>query len=264
MTATAAMIEVVRLTFAYGGRPALFEDFTLTVGQGEAWAVIGPSGCGKSTLLFLLAGLRRPQSGEIRIFGEPLRRPRPRTGLILQDHGLLPWATLRENARLGARIRNFYGPDGRHAPQEGVDRATALARVDGWLERLGILEYADQYPSQLSRGQRQRAAIARTLSLEPDLLLMDEPFSALDAPTRTDLLEVIGRAGPAAGLTRVLVTHDIEEAVLFGQKILVLGRGVNREAMVLGGRPAEGQAERDAEARAALRERLLSLLETKP
>jgi NitT/TauT family transport system ATP-binding protein len=264
MTAMAAMIEVDRLTFAYGGRPALFEGFSLIVAQGEALAVIGPSGCGKSTLLYLLAGLKPPQSGEIRILGEPLRRPRPRTGLILQDHGLLPWATLRENARLGARIRNFYGPDGRHAPQNGLDRAAALARVDGWLERLGILEYANQYPSQLSRGQRQRAAIARTLSLEPDLLLMDEPFSALDAPTRADLLEVIGRAGPAAGLTRVLVTHDIEEAVLFGRKILVLKRGVNREALVLAGEPAEGRAERDTEARAALRARLLGLLEVGP
>jgi ABC-type nitrate/sulfonate/bicarbonate transport system ATPase subunit len=215
---TAAMIEVDRLTFAYGGRPALFEGFSLAVGQGDSLAVIGPSGCGKSTLLY----------------------------------------------RLGARIRSFYGPDGRHAPEEKLDRAAALARVDGWLERLGILEFADQYPSQLSRGQRQRAAIARTLSLEPDLLLMDEPFSALDAPTRADLLEIIGRTGPAAGLTRVLVTHDIDEAVQFGQRILVLHRGVNREALVLVGEPAEGPGERETEGRTALRARLIGLLEGGP
>jgi len=262
MSGAAAMIRVDRLTFAYGGRVPVFEGFSLGVGRGEALAVIGPSGCGKSTLLYLLAGLRQPQSGEIRVLGQPLVRPRPRTGLILQDHGLLPWATLRDNARLGVRIRTFYGPDGRHAPREGAEsRTEALARVDGWLERLGILEYADQYPSQLSRGQRQRAAIARTLALEPDLLLMDEPFSALDAPTRSDLLDIIGRAGPADGLTRILVTHDIDEAVLFGEEILVLTRGTNRETLVLEGQPG---GDSDAEARSALRARLLGLLEKKP
>jgi ABC-type nitrate/sulfonate/bicarbonate transport system ATPase subunit len=130
-----------------------------------------------------LAGLQHPTAGQILIDGQPLTRPRPRTGLILQDYGLLPWATVRQNAELGLQVRNFYGADGVHTPQDyspGRD-------VTPWLERLGIAPIAEKYPAQISGGQRQRAAIARTLALQPDLLLMDEPFSSLDAVIREDL-----------------------------------------------------------------------------
>src|SRR5690606_39608540 len=112
-------------------------------------------------------GLRPPSGGSIRSAGEPVTRPRPETGLILQDHGLLPWATIRENARLGLKIREFYGPDGRHAPRgERLSRAAAEERVQHWLERLGIAGLAAKYPQQVSGGQRQRTAIARTRSEE--------------------------------------------------------------------------------------------------
>ena len=166
------MVEVKHLSFEYKGYPPLFEDLTLRIEKGEAWTIIGPSGCGKTTLLYLMAGLKQPTSGNITIANTPVSRPRPKTGLVLQDHGLLPWATVRENAFLGLKIREFYGPDGRHAPSDlKMDKQDSENRVDYWLKWLGIKELENKFPSQLSRGQRQRTAIARTLVLEPDLML---------------------------------------------------------------------------------------------
>ena len=228
------MIDINNLTFAYGGSSSIFEGFNFRVNRGEAWAVIGPSGCGKTTLLYLLAGLRRPTAGEILIAGTPIVRPRPQTGLVLQDHGLLPWATVRENALLGLRIRRFYGPDGRHAPAgKKIDKASAEKRVDYWLDRLGINALRDKYPLQLSRGQRQRTAIARTMALSPDLLLMDEPFSALDAAIREDLQKVMIGFHNESDLTSVIVTHDIEEAVFVGENIFVLRGTSNRRPRII-------------------------------
>lgn len=212
------MITLDAVTFAYGPF-LLFQRFSWEVEAGDFWALIGPSGCGKSTLLTLLAGLRQPTAGEIRIQGETLRRPRPQTGLILQDYGLLPWATVRQNVELGLKIRRFYGPDGIHAPRHPQ---TGLS-VDFWLTRLGLSAVADRYPTQISGGQRQRTAIARTLVLQPDLLLMDEPFASLDAPTREALETQIWELAEEQGLTIILVTHAIEEAALLGKKILLFG-----------------------------------------
>jgi ABC-type nitrate/sulfonate/bicarbonate transport system ATPase subunit len=222
------MIDLTSVTFAYPHAAALFENFSLTISRGETWAILGPSGCGKTTLLYLLAGLRRPTAGQISMEGETLARPRPCTGLILQDYGLLPWSTVRENVGLGLRVRNFYGGDGKHAPvnfKPGND-------VAYWLERLGIHEIADKFPSQISGGQRQRTAIARTLALEPDLLLMDEPFSSLDAITRQDLQNLTLSLCCEQKLTLVIVTHAIEEAVGLGRKILLLGEAPNQNAQI--------------------------------
>jgi NitT/TauT family transport system ATP-binding protein len=228
------MIEINDLTFAYSGQPPIFQGFGLHVRRGTALSVIGPSGCGKTTLLYLLTGLRRPQSGSIVIDQQPISRPRPRSGLVLQDHGLLPWQTVRENARLGLTIWGFYGADGRHAPaDEQLGTHEADQRVDRWLKKLGIESLRNQYPLQLSRGQRQRTAIARTLAMQPDLLLMDEPFSALDAPTREDLQKFIINLHREKDLTYVIVTHDIEVAVVMGQKILVLKKGCNQQARIV-------------------------------
>jgi len=228
------MIAIKELTFAYSGRPPLFQGYSLQVGRGEALSIIGPSGCGKTTLLYLLAGLRRPRSGSIFIDNRSLSRPRPRSGLVLQDHGLLPWQTVRENARLGFTIWEFYGSDGRHAPaDEQLNSAEADQRVDAWLNKLAIEGLQDQYPLQLSRGQRQRTAIARTLAMKPDLLLMDEPFSALDAPTSEDLQRFIINLYHESNLTYVIVTHDIEVAVLMGKKILVLQKGCNQAPRII-------------------------------
>jgi NitT/TauT family transport system ATP-binding protein len=222
------MINIKSVTFAYPHTSPLFENFSLTIRRGETWAILGPSGCGKTTLLYLLAGLRQPASGQIMIDGETLTRPRPRSGLILQDYGLLPWSTVRENVELGLRVRKFYGEDGKHAP---IDFQPAN-NVPYWLKRLGIDEAADKYPSQISGGQRQRAAIARTLALEPDLLLMDEPFSSLDAITRGDLQNLTLSLCAEQNLTLVIVTHSIEEAAGLGKKILLLGNAPSQNPRV--------------------------------
>ncbi len=250
------MISVRALTFTYNTAP-IFQNFNWQVARGEAWAILGPSGCGKSTLLYLLAGLRKPTSGEILIEGESITRPRPRTGLVLQDFGLLPWSTCEENVSLGLRLRGFYGPDGKHAPLEirenreeeranrkgAKDSLNSLRSprslrlnlfsqptqdptVDYWLTRLAIHHVRAQYPAQLSGGQRQRVAIARTLALNPDLLLMDEPFAALDAPTRESLQALTLELRAEQHLTTITVTHSIEEAAILGEKILLLGKTI--------------------------------------
>ncbi len=214
------MIEVTRLSFAYASGPPLFTEFGWSVAAGDAWAIIGPSGCGKTTLLYLLAGLRQPAAGSVLVNGAPVLKPRRQTGLILQDFGLLPWATVAENVDLGLRIR-------------GVDEGARRDTVDRWLARLGIADVADKYPGKVSGGQRQRAAIARTLALEPDLLLMDEPFSSLDALTREGLQNLVVELGLEGTLTTVLVTHSIEEAVFLGRRIVVLPRPPINAALVV-------------------------------
>jgi NitT/TauT family transport system ATP-binding protein len=223
------MLEFAAITFRYGQKPAIFQDYCWKVGRGEAWAVLGPSGCGKTTLLYLIAGLRFPASGQVLLNGQLLTRPRPYTGLILQDYGLLPWATVRQNAQLGLRIRAFYGPDGTHTPKDFIPGSD----VEHWLQRLGLEAVAGQYPSQISGGQRQRTAIARTLALKPDLLLMDEPFSSLDAPTREGLQQLTMELQTEQNLTLVIVTHAIEEAAILGRKILLLNYPPNTQATII-------------------------------
>jgi NitT/TauT family transport system ATP-binding protein len=230
------MISLETVSYAYGGGGYVFQDYNWAVARGEAWAVLGPSGCGKTTLLYLLAGLRFPTAGRVLVDGQLLTRPRPHTGLILQDYGLLPWATVRQNVELGMRVRKFYGPDGTHAPSD----YRAVGGVYPWLERLGLTMVANKYPGQISGGQRQRTAIARTLVLEPDLLLMDEPFSSLDAPTREGLQNLTLELKTEQNLTLVIVTHAIEEAAILGSQILLLGQPPNRQTSILPN-PGAGQ-----------------------
>lgn len=251
------MLELQRLTFAYAHGAPIFDGFDWQAQRGEAWAVLGPSGCGKSTLLNLLAGLAQPTAGRVLVEGQPMLRPRPHTGLIIQDYGLLPWASVRENAALGLRVRNFYGPDGVHAPRD----YTPTLDVDAWLERLGLLDVAGQFPGQISGGQRQRTAIARTLALQPDLLLMDEPFSSLDALTREGLQDLTLELWAEQRLTLLIVTHAIEEAAVLGQKILLLGQPPNRVPQVIDnpgvGRPGYRESAQCQAVVRELRERLL-------
>ncbi|HET7011233.1 MAG TPA: ATP-binding cassette domain-containing protein [Anaerolineales bacterium] len=258
-----AMIAIDQVTFGYSPESPIFESFTWSVEAGEAWCVLGPSGCGKTTLLYLLAGLRRPISGDVRVDGESLRRPRPRTGLVLQDYGLMPWATVWENIALGLRVRGFYGPDGRHAPRDEALVETQ-SRVDTWLDRMDLRSVSGNYPAQISGGQRQRTAISRTLALRPDLLLMDEPFASLDAPTREDLQELTLQLRAESGLTLILVTHTLEEAAFLGRKILLLGRPPTRRALVVDNPRAGTAGYRRSEAYASmcreLRERLGALV----
>lgn len=234
------MIELNAITFRYGDKTPIFEGFDWRVEAGEAWAVLGPSGCGKSTLLYLLAGLRRVNEGQIFIGGLELVKPRPKTGLILQDYGLLPWATVMENTNLGLRIRRFYGPDGTHAPLEEEVEDTQ-ERAAYWLERLRLTRIKDQYPGQISGGQRQRTAIARTLVLNPDVLLMDEPFASLDAPTRESLQRLVMDLRLEQALTTIIVTHSIEEAAILGEKVLVLSQPPNRTTTTIPNPGASGK-----------------------
>lgn len=223
------MIDFEDISFGYTPAAPIFMHFSWKITQNSNWAILGPSGCGKSTLLYLLAGLLIPQRGSVKINGNTLTRPRPDTGLILQDYGLLPWATVEQNARLGINVRKFYGPDGTHAPLAGISHSDP----HHWLEKLGIRDIAGKYPGQISGGQRQRTAIARTLTLQPDLLLMDEPFSSLDAVTREDLQHLTLQLCQENGITMVIVTHSIEEAAILGKKILFLGKLPHSKPVVI-------------------------------
>lgn len=234
-----AMISVEQLRFGYSAEQALFQDFTWQAQRSSSCAVLGPSGCGKTTLLYLLAGLLAPTGGQIRVGGQPLRRPRPETGLILQDYGLLPWNTVEQNIRLGLRIRSFYGPDGLHAPRIPTG---ANADVQHWTARLGLDGLQKKYPGQISGGQRQRVAIARTLVLQPDVLLMDEPFSSLDVATRISLRDLVLQLWREHRFTFVVVTHALEEAIALGQTILLLGAPPHTSATVIEN-PCFGQSE---------------------
>jgi NitT/TauT family transport system ATP-binding protein len=204
---------------AAAGTVAL-EGLDLAIADGEPVAVIGPSGCGKSTLLLAIAGLVTPTVGELRVAGETAHGARLRTALILQDFGLLPWKTVRRNAELGLTIR-------------GVPAAERRARGERALADVGLAEVGDAYPAELSGGMRQRVAIARALALDADLLLMDEPLSALDALTREDLQDLLLALWAERGMTMLLVTHSIEEAVFLGRRIVVMTPHPGRVAAVI-------------------------------
>lgn len=195
-------------------------DFNLEVERGEPIALIGPSGSGKSTSLLLVAGLLRSTEGRVLVAGEPVLKPRLETALILQDFGLLPWKTVFENAALGLRIRHFT-------------REERIRRTSRALEQVGLTDFAKMYPGELSGGMRQRLALARTLALDVDLMLMDEPLSSLDALLREGLQDMLLTLWQSRGYAQVLVTHSIEEAVFLGRRIAVMSPRPGRIATVL-------------------------------
>jgi NitT/TauT family transport system ATP-binding protein len=200
----------VSLTYAGAKRDVrALDSLDLSIAEGEPVSVIGPSGCGKSTMLLLAAGLLTADAGSVRIAGESVTGPRRTTALILQDFGLLPWKTVFHNAALGLEIR-------------GVGRDEVRSRIVASLARVGLADFAGAYPSELSGGMRQRLALARALALDADLLLMDEPLSALDALTREDLQDLLLELWQPRRHTSMLVTHSIAEAVFLGRRIVVL------------------------------------------
>jgi ABC-type nitrate/sulfonate/bicarbonate transport system ATPase subunit len=218
-----ADVRIDSVSITYHGVDAdvrALSGLDLALADGESVAVIGPSGCGKSTLLLAMAGLLAPTAGTVTVAGERIARPRLRTALILQDFGLLPWKTVLANAELGLRIR--------HSPP-GESRRRALEA----LTRVGLDEFLDLYPTELSGGMRQRLALARALALDADLLLMDEPLSALDALTREDLQDLLLKLWRDRGHTAVLVTHSIEEAVYLGRRVVVMSPRPGRIAAVV-------------------------------
>jgi ABC-type nitrate/sulfonate/bicarbonate transport system ATPase subunit len=215
------MINIENISFFYQRNFPIFTKFYWRIDSGSIWSIIAPSGCGKSTLLYLLAGLYLPTSGKIDFAGLPLTGPRLSTGLILQDYGLLPWATAFENISLGLKIRKINS--------EEIDKITCE-----WLTKLNIDAVSHHYPGELSGGQRQRVAIARTMALEPDILLMDEPFASLDALTRENLQNLVLQLHyDIPTMTIVLVTHNIEEAAFLGRKILVLTHLPNTDPIII-------------------------------
>jgi NitT/TauT family transport system ATP-binding protein len=196
------------------------DALALSVADGEPVAIIGPSGCGKSTLLLLAAGLLAPSSGRVSVGGVPVDGPRRGTALILQDFGLLPWKTVEANAALGLKIR-------------GVGAAELHQRANEALERVGLADFARAYPAELSGGMRQRLALARAVALDADLVLMDEPLSALDALKREELQDVLLGLWRRHGHTQVLVTHSIEEAVFLGRRVVVMTSRPGKVAAVV-------------------------------
>ncbi|WP_104370888.1 ABC transporter ATP-binding protein [Desulfocucumis palustris] len=217
------MVRVNGLSLWYGGgehRVQALDRISFTIPRGGTCAVIGPSGSGKSTLLYVFSGLLEEYSGEVLVDGEKVPRGRRKTALILQDHGLLPWKKVWDNAALGLAIRR-------------VPPAIKRERIASILKEMGLWEMRNRYPSQLSGGQRQRIGIARALALEPDLLLMDEPFSSLDALTRETMQQLLLNIWLKDRITIVLVTHSIEEAIFLGQRIIVLSERPGRVVEVV-------------------------------
>ncbi|MGI6778227.1 MAG: ABC transporter ATP-binding protein [Acetivibrionales bacterium] len=202
------MIEVRGLGIVFGRETAL-ENVNLYIPRNTTCAVIGPSGCGKTTLLYALAGLMTPRRGEILIDGKTLTGVRKKTGVILQETGLLPWLTVRKNTELGLKARK-------------LKQCEINEKVNSILIELGMFDHRDKFPSQLSGGQKQRVAIARTLVTQPDVLLLDEASSALDAITKEHIQNLVLEIFKKNPITLVLVTHSIEEAVFLGQKIVIM------------------------------------------
>ncbi|GAB6879764.1 ABC transporter ATP-binding protein [Halorubrum gandharaense] len=203
----AASIAADGVTKRYG-ETLVFEGLTLTVAPGEVCCLLGPSGCGKTTLLHLLAGLEEPTAGRVEIAGDPVTGPDYRWGVVFQDPLLYPWLTVRENIEIGPKLRGKE-PDRGH--------------VDELIELVGLEEFADADPASLSGGMAQRASLARTLANDPEVLLLDEPFSALDQLTKMQLQDELLRIVDTLGVTAVFVTHDIDEAVYLGDRVAVMG-----------------------------------------
>lgn len=208
------LLKVNHLSYAYhtlDGETYALSDLTFQVEKGEFIAIVGPSGCGKSTLLSLISGLLHPESGEILLEGRPVDRAKTAVGYMLQKDHLFEWLTIYENVLLGLEIQKRKTKE-------------SLSHVDRLLHEYGLWNFRFSHPSQLSGGMRQRAALIRTLALEPALLLLDEPFSALDYQTRLSVSDDIWKILRKEGKTALLVTHDISEAISMSDRVIILSK----------------------------------------
>ena len=206
------MIRIKDLHIAYEARGARYDvlrGINLELSAGETCAIIGPSGCGKSTLLKVLAGIIKKYEGTVEINGQPVMPHKQTIGFIPQNYGLLPWKTISENIRLGVKIKN------KNDSQNEQNQAAMI-------QLLGLSGLEQRFPGELSGGQQQRVALARAFLVQPDLLLMDEPFSALDAMTREEIQNVFLQVWRQHSVSTILVTHHVEEAVYLGRKIVIL------------------------------------------
>ncbi|HUC90647.1 MAG TPA: ABC transporter ATP-binding protein [Paenibacillus sp.] len=234
------MLELTGVSHAYvgahGARLAV-EGFNLAIGAGEFVTLVGPSGCGKTTVLNLLAGLFPPSRGRVLLSGKPVTGPSAKIGYMLQQDYLFPWRTIRDNVLVGFDIA-------------GKRSAEAAAAADGLLAELGLPDSGGRYPHELSGGMRQRAALARTLVAGPDVLLLDEPFSALDMTIKLQLEDLVWETLRRLGKTAVLVTHDLAEAAAMSERVVVLAADPGRIADVVDV-PAEIRRLKPTEARKA-------------
>ncbi len=211
---TAIHLDKVTCTFAgkAGVSYTAVKDVTLSVAAGEFVSIVGPTGCGKSTMLNVAAGLLRPSSGTVHVLGEPLAGINRRAGYMFQTEALMPWRSCLENVMAGLEFR-------------GEDRASARARAEDWLARVGLAGFGDRYPHQLSGGMRKRTSLAQMLILDPGILLMDEPFSALDVQTRQLMENELLELWSADRKSVIFITHDIEEAISLSDRVVVLSAG---------------------------------------
>jgi NitT/TauT family transport system ATP-binding protein len=209
-------LERVTCTFVAGEgrtrRHTAVRDASLAVAPGEFVAVVGPTGCGKSTLLNIAAGLLEPSSGSVRVFGERLAGINSRAGYLFQAEALMPWRNALQNVIAGLEFR-------------GLEPAVARAQGEDWLRRVGLGGFGDRYPHQLSGGMRKRVSLAQTLILDPKILLMDEPFSALDVQTRQLMENELLELWSADRKSVVFITHDLEEAIALSDRVVVLSAG---------------------------------------
>ena len=212
--AAALALQDVSCTFVSkdnpGQRYTAVRDVTLTVGAGEFVSVVGPTGCGKSTLLNVAAGLLAPSTGSVQVFGQALAGINPRAGYMFQADSLMPWRTALGNVMAGLEFRGA---------------ADAQARAEDWLRRVGLGGFGDRYPHQLSGGMRKRTSLAQTLALDPDIILMDEPFSALDIQTRQLMENEVLALWQAKRKAVLFITHDLDEAIAMSDRVVVLSAG---------------------------------------
>ena len=217
MTATALARE--RISFdgvsvefpTPAGPMRVLDDVSYTVLDGEFVSIIGPSGCGKTTMMNLVAGFVKPSSGSVRLDGGPVRGPGPDRGVIFQEYGVFPWMTVRQNIAFGLNLRASRVPES--------ERAAICRR---YMTLMGLADFADAWPKTLSGGMRQRLAIARAYAVKPEFLLMDEPFGALDAQTRSAMQDLLIEVLHTEGKTVLLITHSVEEAVYLSDRIVVM------------------------------------------
>jgi NitT/TauT family transport system ATP-binding protein len=215
-TSESGLLEIAGLSYAYpGSQHDVLADISLQVSEGEFVSVVGPSGCGKSTLLAAVAGLTRGYRGSIRFRGVSIDRPDPGIGVVFQEDATFPWRTALRNVEFGLEMR-------------GMPKAERRQRASEMLDLVGLGNFANHYPHQLSGGMKQRVAIARTLVTRPALLLMDEPFGALDEQTRMLLGEELLRIQQALRQTVLFVTHSIQESILLSDRVVLMSAGPGR------------------------------------
>ncbi|MFT4798055.1 MAG: NitT/TauT family transport system ATP-binding protein [Candidatus Azotimanducaceae bacterium] len=203
------ILELDGLSKQFGPDLTILKDVSLGIHRREFLTVIGPSGCGKSTLARILAGLETITSGEARISGEPILGPGPDRGMVFQKYTLFPWLTVKQNVMFGLTA-------------QGASKSHAEGEAREWIEVIGLTKFAEHYPHQLSGGMQQRVAIARSLATRPKVLLMDEPFGALDAQTRLRMQQHLIEIWQNIDVTVIFITHDLDEAIYLADRILVL------------------------------------------